>query len=90
MPVINFIKEASDNTITVDVPSKLENNESKFVFSVTQTTVNESTSCISWFHSSSGKKQKRFIAKKAIVLMNNGFDLLSPDLRKLCERFEKL
>lgn len=66
-------------------PSK--DNGGKFVF-LTKTTSNDSTSCITWFHL---PKEKRFKSEDEIFLVaSSSFDLMSPDLRKLCEKFEKL
>lgn len=97
IPIIT-IKQEPDDDVFIDAPSQIEiptepveHNASKFVF-FTKLSADDSTSCITWFHSpSERKKEERFTALVEITLIpGSNFDLMSPDLRKLCERFEKL
>lgn len=97
IPIIT-IKQDFDDDVFIDAPSQIEiptepveNNASKFVF-FTKLPVDNSTTCITWFHSLRElKKEEKFTAFAEITLIpGSNFDLMSPDLRKLCERFEKL
>lgn len=99
IPIITIKQESDDDVFTdalsqIQIPIEpvVENNASKFVF-FTKLSIDNSTSCITWFHSprEEKKEEERFAAFAEITLIpGSNFDLMSPDLRKLCERFEKL